>query len=114
MSTRAGRRRTSERLQQREEQQRQDNVEAGVKIGHGAPGIGLDRDERRADPIERRERQRTADDAVDQIADRQALGGGVAANTTFEQRVQRRPEIGPKHERERGVRRHDRLRRKKP
>jgi hypothetical protein len=65
-----------ERLQQREEQQRQDNVEAGVKIGDGAAGIGLDCDQRRADPIEKSERQRAADDAIDHIADRQTLGAG--------------------------------------
>ena len=72
-------------------------LEAGVKIGHGAPGIGLDRHQRRADPIEKSKRQRTADNAVDQIAYRQALGGGVAADTAFEQRVQSRAEIGPEH-----------------
>ena len=79
-----------ERLQHREEQQCQDNVEAGVKIGHGAPGIGLDHHQRRPDPIKKSERQRAPDDPVDQIAYRQALSGGVAADTAFEQRVQSR------------------------
>ena len=69
----------SERFQQRKEQQRQDNIEAGVEIGDGAAGIGFDRDQRWTDPIEKSQRQCAADHAVDQIADRQALGGGVAA-----------------------------------
>jgi hypothetical protein len=46
------------------------------------------------------------------IADRQALGGGIAADTPFEQRVQRRAEVGPEHQGKRGMRRHDRLGRK--
>ena len=50
-------------------------LKRGVEIGDGAGGIGLERDERRADPIQRGERQRAADDPVDQIADRQALAG---------------------------------------
>jgi hypothetical protein len=39
-----------------------------VKIGHSASGIGFDRDQRRTDPVEESERQRAADNSVDQIA----------------------------------------------
>ena len=57
------RQQSAERLQHREEQQRQDDVEAGVKIGDGPAGIGVDRNEGRADPVEQRENQRAAEDA---------------------------------------------------
>jgi hypothetical protein len=77
----------SERLQQREEQQRHDDVEPGMKIGNGAGGIGLERHQRRADPVQKSERQGAADDAVDQISDRQALGGRVAADPALKQWV---------------------------
>jgi hypothetical protein len=83
-----------------------------VKISDGAAGIGIEGDQRRADPVQNGKRQRTADDTVDQIANRQALGGGVAAYTAFQQRVDCGPEVSPEHERKRSVRWHDPLGRK--
>ena len=41
-----------------------------MKIGHGAAGIGFDRDEFRANPIQHSEPQRASDNAIDQVADR--------------------------------------------
>ena len=58
-----------------------------MEIGHGAPGIGFDRDQRRTEPVEESKRQRAADNPVDQIANRQALGGRITADTALEQRV---------------------------
>jgi hypothetical protein len=52
-----------------------------VKIGHRASGIGLDRNQSRTDPLQKVERQRAPDKPVDQITYRQALGGGIAADT---------------------------------
>jgi len=82
-----------------------------VKIGHGACSIGFDCDQCGTDPVENSERQRAADQPIDQITNRQALGGGITADTALKQWVQSRAEIGPEHQRERGMRRHDRLRR---
>jgi hypothetical protein len=66
-----------------------------------------------AGPIQfRRASASAADNAVDHIPDRQALGRGVAAHTAFEQWVDRRAEISPEHERKRCVRWHDSLGRK--
>ena len=83
-----------------------------MKIGHSASGIGFDRDQRRTDPVEESEGQRAADDPVDQVADRQALGGRIAAYTAFEQRVQSRAQVGSEHHGKGRVRRHDPLGRK--
>ena len=43
------------RPQDRKKQQRQHDVERRMKIGHGAAGIGVDRDEFRANPIQHSE-----------------------------------------------------------
>jgi hypothetical protein len=69
-----------ERLQQREKQHGKDDIECGVKIGNRTAGVRLDRDQRRSDLIEKGKCQCAADDPIDQIPDRQTLGGGNKAS----------------------------------
>jgi len=58
-----------------------------MKIGHCAPGIGLERNHLRTDPLQQGKRQQAPDNTFDQIADQQAPSRGVAADPTFEHRV---------------------------
>src|SRR3954469_17960036 len=80
-----------------------------MEIGHCATGIRLDCHQFWADPIQRGEADRTSDDTVDQIADRQAPCVRIAADAALDQRVDRGAEIGAKHQREGGMRRNHAL-----
>jgi hypothetical protein len=94
---RDGRQRASslgERPEHREEQSRDQEIEAGVKVGNGPRRVRLEGDQLGADPIEQCNTEGAADHAVDQIADRQSPGGGITAHAAFQQRVDGGAEIG--------------------
>jgi hypothetical protein len=94
-------------VERKDEQRGDDEVERGVQVSGLPGGIGIERRQRVADRGQERQEHRTADDARDQVAERQAPAGGIAAAHAFEDGVDRAAEIGAQHQRERRNRRHD-------
>lgn len=77
-----------------------------MEIGDGAGGIRLDGGQQPADRLQQRQRGDDADEAGDEVADRQAAVGGVVAGRSLEDGVDGRAEVGAEHQREGGLRRH--------
>ena len=65
--------------------------------------IGLESRRVRGDRMQKRQHQRAADQAIEQIAQRQAAAGRIVALAAFDQRIDRAAEIGAKDQ---GERRH--------
>ncbi len=95
--------------QQGEEDQRQAQVEAGVEVGDDAGIVGVHGYQPRSYDRQQRQGCDDADAAVDQVADRQAAGGGIVAGAAFQHRIDRGAEVGAEHQGEGGVRGDDAL-----
>jgi len=91
--------------QQRHEDQRQHEIECGVEVGDQPRFVRLDRHQKARDRRQKRQRDGDADDAVEEIAERNALGRRIGVARAFEPRIERRAEIGAERHRQRGERR---------
>ena len=70
------------------------------KVGRQLREVRLPGLQRLRDRAEERRDQQHADQAIDQIADREPVAGGIVAASAFEQRIDRAAEIGSQYERQ--------------
>lgn len=76
----------------------QRQIEGGVEVRRHAGRVGFKLNERVGDRVQKRQRNSAADQAIDEIADRQAIAGRIAAVAAFNHRIDGASEIGTKCE----------------
>jgi hypothetical protein len=99
--------------QERQERERDHDVEASMEVRNRSGQDRLDVNQHRPDPGNERHRDRGADEPGREIAGRRTASCDIRAARTFEQRVDRRPDVRPDHQSDRGVQRQDSLGRKR-
>jgi hypothetical protein len=101
-----------ERPQQRQEDECGCDIEHQMKVRHPARQVGLEAHKLRADPIEQGQEDRGADQPVEEIAECDTQAGAIAAARHLQHGIERRADIGAKHERQRRIERNHPPRRK--
>lgn len=87
------------RVEQADEDDGRADVEGDVERRNHLCKIRLPGMHVAGDRAQERQNQRNADDAVDEIADRQAIARGIVTLCAFEHRIDGAAEIGPEHQR---------------
>ena len=84
-----------------DEDRGQRDVEQHVELGRHLRRVGLQRRHFARDRLQERQRDQHADQAIEQVADRQPPARRIAAHAGFEQRIDGAAEIGAEHQRQR-------------
>ena len=98
-----------QRTEKRQERQRENQVECGVKVRDSAGKARLDLNDTDADRREQRQENRGADEARDDISNDGPSCGRISPSRALEQRIERRADVRPDDQGERGVERNDAL-----
>ena len=88
-------------VEQADEDHGGNDVEGDVERRRHLRKVGLPGVHMAGDHLQERQHQRDADDAIDQIADRQAIARRIVALGALEHRIDGAAEIGAQHERQR-------------